>query len=146
MNQAMIGRRYPDTAPYEVCRIKIAEFADAIGDPSPLYRDTAAAQAAGYRDVVAPPTFAVVVTLPGSRQASNDPEVGLDYSRIVHGEQRLEHYEPLCAGDRVTSRVEILDIRPAGGNWLLTSRTNLHRISDDVLVCSATSTIVERGE
>jgi acyl dehydratase len=139
------GHRYPDTEPYEVTRVKIREFAEAIGDPSPLYRDLAAARAAGHRDIPAPPTLAVIISQPASRQASSDPAVGIDYSRVVHGEQRFVHHLPLCAGDTVTARVEIVDIRPAGGNWLLSTRTELRRIDDDVVVCTATSTLVERG-
>jgi len=142
---AMVGHRYPDTEPYELSRVKIREFADAIGDPSPLYRDVAAARAAGHRDLPAPPTLAVVVSQPASRQASNDPAVGIDYTRVVHGEQRFVHHLPLCAGDTVTARVEILDIRPAGENWLMTTRTELRRVDDDALVCTATSTLVERA-
>jgi acyl dehydratase len=144
-NPAMVGHRYPATAPYEVSRVKIREFADAIGDPSRLYRDLDAATAAGHHDLPAPPTLAVVVAQPATRQASSDPAVGIDYSRIVHGEQRFVHHLPLFAGDIVTATVEILEIKPAGGNWLMTTRTELRRVHDDALVCTATSTLVERG-
>jgi acyl dehydratase len=146
MNPAMIGHRYPDTEPYEVSRVKIREFAEAIGDPSPLYRDAAAARAAGHRDVPAPPTLAVIIAQPATRQASADPAVGVNYSRIVHGEQRFVHHQPLCAGDSVTASVEIVDIRQAGGNWLLTTRTELRRVDDGTPVATTTSTLVERGQ
>jgi acyl dehydratase len=145
LNTARIGHRYPDTEPYEISATKIREFADAIGDPSPLYRDREAARAAGHRDLPAPPTLAVVIAQPATRQASGDPEVGIDYTRVVHGEQRFVHHRPLYAGDVVTAGVEILDIRPAGENWLLTTRTELRRVDDGELVCTATSTLVERG-
>ena len=145
LNEAMVGHRYPDTAPYEVGREKIREFAAAIGDTSPFYADADLARAAGYRDVPAPPTFAVVIAQPASRQASFDPAVGVDYTRVVHGEQRFVHHEPLCAGDVITARTTITDIRPAGANWLLTTRTDLHRTADDALVCTSTSTLVVRG-
>jgi acyl dehydratase len=144
-NAAMAGHRYPATAPYEVSRAKIGEFADAIGDPSPLYRDVDAARAAGHRDLPVPPTLAVVVAQPATRQASSDPAVGIDYSRVVHGEQRFVHHQPLFAGDSVTATVEIVEIKPAGDNWLMTTRTELRRVDDDALVCTATSTLVERG-
>ena len=145
LKMARIGHRYPDTEPYEVSATKIREFADAIGDPSPLYRDRNAAQDAGHRDLPAPPTLAVIIAQPATRQASGDPEVGIDYTRVVHGEQRFVHHRPLFAGDVVTASVEILDIRSAGENWLLTTRTELRRVDDGELVCTSTSTLVERG-
>lgn len=146
LNEACVGKRYPDTAPYEIGREKLREFAEAVGGAHPYSVDAEAARAAGYRDAVAPPTFAVILAQPATKQASFDPEVGLDYSRVVHGEQRFTHHEPLCAGDVVTARVTITDIRPAGSNWKLTTETTLHRLPDDVLVCSATSTLIERGD
>ena len=63
LDRELVGRSYPPSAVYEVGRAKIAEFAAAIGDPSPLYRDAEAARAAGHPDVIAPPTFAIVLSL-----------------------------------------------------------------------------------
>ena len=63
LDPSFIGRSYPSTEPYEVGREKIREFADAIKDDSPLYRDAEAAKAAGYPDVIAPPTFAVILSM-----------------------------------------------------------------------------------
>lgn len=145
LNLDCVGKRYPDTPGYEVGREKVREFAEAIGAVHAFSVDPEAARSAGYRDVVAPPTFAVVIAQPATKQASFDPEVGLDYSRVVHGEQRFVHHEPLCAGDVVTARVTITDIRPAGENWKLTTETTLHRLADDALVCTATSSLIERA-
>jgi Acyl dehydratase len=72
INKDYLGRTFPVTDPYEVSRVKIAEFAGAIGDPNPVYRDRAAAQAAGYPDVIAPPTFPVVIAMAASGQAVAD--------------------------------------------------------------------------
>lgn len=146
LNVACIGKRYPDTPGYEVGREKVREFAEAVGSAHPCSVDPDAARAAGHPDVVAPPTFAVVIAQPATKQASFDPEVGLDYSRVVHGEQRFVHHLPICAGDVVTARVTITDIRPAGANWRLTTETTLHRVSDDALFCTATSSLIERGD
>ena len=90
LNRDYIGRSFPPSEPYEVSRIKIAEFADAIGDPSPLCRDR---RGPGRRvpDVIAPPTFAIVITMANSSYAVTDQDLGLDYSMVVHGEQRFEH-------------------------------------------------------
>ena len=146
LNLDCIGKRYPDTPGYEVGREKVREFVEATGATHPHSVDIEAARSAGYRDLVAPPTFAVVIAQPATKQASFDPEVGVDYSRVVHGEQRFVHHEPICAGDVVTARVTITDVRPAGTNWRLTTQTTLHRLADDALLCTATSSLIERGE
>ena len=144
LNRDYIGRSLRAGAPYEVSRVKIAEFADAIGDANPLYRDRAAAQAAGFRDVIAPPTFAIVITMTGSAAAVADPGLGLNYAMVVHGEQRFEYARPLMAGDVVTAQATISDIRDAGRNAMLSTTTEIATV-DGEHVCTATSTLVERG-
>ena len=143
-NQDFVGRTFPATKPYEVSRVKIAEFADAIGDPSPVYRDRDAAVAAGYPDVIAPPTFPIVVTMASSGSAVADPELGINYALVVHGEQRFEYTRPLRAGDVVTAQSTIESIREVGRNVLMTTRTELRTVGGEHVV-TAFSTIVERG-
>ena len=135
---------FPASEPYEVSRVKIAEFAAAIGDANPLYRDRAAAQAAGHADVIAPPTFAIVISMAGSGTALADPGLGLNYAMVVHGEQRFTYTRPLTAGDVVTAQVTLTDIRDAGRNVMLTTSTDITTVTGE-LVCTAISTIVERG-
>lgn len=125
LDPSFIGRSYPPTPTYEVGRQKIREFADALGDDNPAYRDPAAAQALGYPDVIAPPTFAIVMTLPAGWQVTNDPELGIDYSRVVHGEQRFAWARPIVAGDRLQTTVSIDDMRTAAGNDLLTTKADV---------------------
>jgi acyl dehydratase len=144
LNRDYAGKSFPPAEPYEVSRVKIAEFAEAIGDPNPLYRDRAAAEKAGYRDVIAPPTFAIVIAMRASSRAVADPGLSLNYAMVVHGEQRFEYARPLTAGDVVTAQVTIDDIRDAGRNAMLTTRTQI-RDTDGDLVCTAYSTLVERG-
>lgn len=144
VNHDYIGRTYPAGEPYEVSRVKIAEFANAIGDANPLYRDRAAAQAAGYPDVIAPPTFAIVISMTGSARAVADPGLGINYAMIVHGEQRFEYSRQLRAGDVVTAQATISDIRDAGRNVLLTTQIDI-RTLDGEHVCTAHGTLVERG-
>ena len=144
LNRDYIGRSFPGGAPYEVSRVKIAEFAEAIGDPNPLFRDRAAAQAAGFQDVIAPPTFAIVISMASSARAVGDPGLGLNYAMVVHGEQRFEYARPLMAGDVVTAQATITDIRDAGRNAMLTSTTEISTVGGEH-VCTATSTLVERG-
>jgi acyl dehydratase len=144
VNRDYLGRTFPPSEPYEVSRVKITDFADAIGDPSPVYRDRAAAQAAGHSDVVAPPTFAIVISMASSSQAVMDPGLGLNYAMVVHGEQRFEYSRQIQAGDLLTAQVTISDIREAGRNVLLTTQTDLRTVAGEH-VCTAYSTLVERG-
>ena len=135
---------YPPTPVYEVGREKIREFADALGDSSPAYRDPAAARKLGYPDVIAPPTFAIVLSSTAARQVIADPELGLDYSRVVHGEQRFIHVRPLHAGDRVVVVVTVESIRAAVGNDVVGTKGEIFTEDGD-LVCTAHSVLVARG-
>lgn len=144
LDQSFVGRTYPATGPYEVSRQKIREFADAIGDASPAYRDPAAARALGHPDVIAPPTFPVVLSMRAATQVVVDPELGLDYSRVVHGEQRFVHHRPVRAGDVLSVLVTVDSIRSAAGNDLLTTRAEVHA-ADGEPVVTAYSTLVARG-
>jgi acyl dehydratase len=144
INRDYVGRVFPESEPYEVSRVKIAEFADAIGDPNPVYRDSAAARAAGHPDVIAPPTFAIVISMAASGTAMADPDLGLNYAMVVHGEQRFTYVRPLAAGDVVTAQPTITEIRDAGRNVMLTTSTEIRTVTGE-LVCTALSTLVERG-
>jgi acyl dehydratase len=144
LDQSFVGRKYPPTPPYEVGREKIREFADAIGDPNPAYRDVDAARALGYPDVIAPPTFPVVLSMRAGAQVVGDPELGLDYTRVVHGEQRFVYARPVRAGDRLTVTVSVESIRSAAGNDLLTTRGEVATV-DGEPVLTAYSTLVARG-
>jgi acyl dehydratase len=144
LDQSFVGRVYAPTAPYEVGREKIREFADAIGDANPAYRDPDAARALGYPDVIAPPTFAIVVTSRAAHQVIMDPELGVDYSRVVHGEQRFVHTRPIHAGDALTVVVTVENIRSAAGNDIVSTRGDVSTV-DGEPVLSAYGTLVVRG-
>ena len=144
INREYAGRTFPASAPYEVSRVKIAEFANAIGDANPIFRDADAARAAGHADVIAPPTFAIVISMAGSGAALADPGLGLNYAMVVHGEERFEYARPIMAGDVVTAQVTLTDIREAGRNVMLTTSTEIKTVAGEH-VCTAVSTIVERG-
>jgi acyl dehydratase len=144
INRDYVGRVFPASEPYEVSRVKIAEFAEAIGDASPVYRDSAAAKAAGHSDVIAPPTFAIVISMAAAGAAMADPGLGLNYAMVVHGEQRFSYVRPLTAGDVVTAQPTITDIRDAGRNVMLTTSTEIRTVTGE-LVCTAVSALVERG-
>jgi acyl dehydratase len=144
LDPSFIGRKYPPTPPYEVGREKIREFADAIGDPNPAYRDPEAARALGHPDVIAPPTFGIVLSMRASAQVIGDPELGLDYTRVVHGEQRFVYSRPIRAGDRLTVTVTVENIRTAAGNDMVTTRGDVST-ADGEPVFTAFSTLVARG-
>jgi acyl dehydratase len=144
LDRGLVGRSYPPSAVYEVGRGKIAEFAAAIGASDPVHRDAAAAQAAGHPDVIAPPTFAIVLTLEAATAVLDDPDVSLDYSRVVHGEQRFTHHRPIRAGDRLIATASIEAARTVAGNDLLTTRVDV-ATEDGEAVCSASSLLVARG-
>ncbi|MEU5867315.1 MULTISPECIES: MaoC family dehydratase N-terminal domain-containing protein [unclassified Nonomuraea] len=144
LNRDFVGRTYPSAAPYEVSRGKIKEFAAAIGDHNPVYRDREAARAAGYPDVIAPPTFPIVFSLQAGGEALVDPELGLNLAMVVHGEQRFEYVRPICAGDELVTTATITDIRSAGRNELLTIRSDVTTAAGEP-VCTTYNTIVERG-
>ena len=144
LDRALVGRSYPASAVYEVGRAKIAEFAAAVGEDSPVHRDPEAARAAGHPDVIAPPTFAIVLTLGAADVVLADPEVDLDYSRVVHGEQRFTHHRPIRAGDRLVTTTTIENARTVAGNDMLTTRVDV-ATEDGEAVCTATSLLVARG-
>jgi acyl dehydratase len=144
VDTSLIGRVYPPTEPYEVGREKIREFADAINDPNPVYRSVEAARALGHPDVIAPPTFAIVQTLRAGHLVIMDPALGIDYSRVVHGEQRFVHARPVRAGDVLQVVVTIEEVRVAAGNDILTTRADVSTVEGEA-VLTAYSTIVARG-
>jgi acyl dehydratase len=144
INRDYIGHTFPPTDPYEVSRVKIREFADAIGDPNPVYRDREAARSSGHPDVVAPPTFPIVFTLSDAGSVLTTPDLGLDFSMVVHGEQRFVYERPIYAGDSVVCESTITDVRAAGRNELMTIETEVKTVGGDH-VCTAYNSLVERG-
>jgi acyl dehydratase len=109
-----IGKSYPPMI-YAVGREKVKEYAHATGETNPLYLDVEAARQAGYHDVVAPPMFAAVYQAPSLTPAMFDPEVGIDFSRIVHGAQEFDWGPLVVAGDEITTTATIKDIHERGG-------------------------------
>ena len=144
LDPSFAGRSYPPTAPYLVGREKIREFAAAIGDANPAYSDVEAARALGYPDVVAPPTFAVVLSMQAAHQVVRDPALGLDYSRVVHGDQRFSYNRPIVAGDELSVVVTVERIKSIAGNDIVSTRGDLVDAAG-VVVCSAYATLVARA-
>jgi acyl dehydratase len=145
LNTDFVGRVFGPGEPYEVSRVKIAEFANAIGESSPLCRDREAAVKAGYPDVIAPPTFAMIISMASTTIIQNDSDLGLDYSMVVHGEQQFTYSRPLHAGDVVVATSTVQSIRAVGGMSMMTTSTDISTV-DGEHVCTAKAVIVERGK
>jgi acyl dehydratase len=158
VNASFVGREYPPDAVYQGGREKNREFAEAVsgGDSGafvdgplpmvhPVQVDPAAARALGYPDVIAPPTFAVIIAQRSDARLVRDPVAGIDFSRVVHGEQRFTHHRPITAGDALVATLHVDGVREAGGHAMVTTRSEI-ATTDGEPVCTATSTIVVRGE
>jgi len=138
------GRTYPPTV-YQVGREKVREFAHAIGADDAAYHDPDAARELGYPDVVAPPTFPAVVTAAAIRQLVDDPELGLDFSRVVHADQRFSYARPVVAGDELVFVNVIEEITSRGGHDFLTHRAEVTTTAGEPVV-TAWCRLVVRGE
>ena len=115
----------------------------AIGDRNPAYHDPAAARALGHRDLVAPPTFLITLSFATAEPLIADPDLGLDYSLVVHGEQRFELHRPVYAGDALDSEARLEAMRDAGRNELLSIVTEVSAGGERV--ATTTNTLVSRG-
>ncbi|WP_328464928.1 MaoC family dehydratase N-terminal domain-containing protein [Actinoplanes sp. NBC_00393] len=145
LDQSFVGRSWPPTEPYLVGREKIREFARAIGATEAEYHDPEAARALGYADVVAPPTFPVAITMAASRQVIADPALGLDYSRVVHGDQKFAYTRPVVAGDTLVCVNSVDEITSRGGHSFITTRTDVTTEASEPVV-TVWSKLVQRGE
>ena len=125
VNPELVGRVFPPTPPYLVGREKVREFARAVFADDAQHFDPAAARALGYADVVAPPTFAMVVQDFTLQQLLAEPGTGIVLSRVLHGEQRFRYTRPIVAGDELTGSLTIVSIRALGGNAMVTSETEI---------------------
>ena len=144
VNPQLVGRVFPPTEPYLVGREKLREFSRAVFSTSPLSLDVAAARAAGYSDLVALPTFAVVVQELTLRQLLSEPDSGIDFSRVVHGDQRFTFTRPIVAGDELTATLTVASIKSLGGHSMVTAESSIVG-ADGGHVVTATSTLVVRG-
>ena len=145
VNPELQGRVFPPTAPYLVGREKVREFARAVYATHPVNHDPAAAQAAGYADIVAPPTFPVVVQEATLAQLLAEPDAGIDFSRVVHGDQRFSYSRPVVAGDELTATLTVTSVKTLGGNALVTAESAIADASGAHVV-TAISTLVVRGD
>jgi acyl dehydratase len=129
---------------YAVGREKVREYAHAVGETNPLHHDLEAARAAGHDDLVAPPMFAVVYTSPAIGPAMLDPEVGMDFARMVHGAQEFAWGPLVVAGDEITTEVELSDLSERGGMGFYVFESRSDNQAGE-RVCTGTWTCIVRG-
>ncbi|MEF2978891.1 FAS1-like dehydratase domain-containing protein [Subtercola sp. YIM 133946] len=145
INPELQGRVYEKTPSYLVGREKIREFSRAVFSTSPLNFDVEAARAAGYADVVAPPTFAIVLQELTLQQLIGDEDAGIELSHVVHGDQRFSSTRPIVAGDELTATMTIASVKTLGGNAMITSESRIEDLEGNHVVTSI-STLVVRGD
>lgn len=139
------GRVYPGAEPFELGREHIRDFARAVGVTNPIHHDVEAAKAAGWRDLVAPATFAAAVAQRSEWILWRDPEVGIDFHRVVHGEERIEKQRPLIAGDVIGVTLTVERVREVRGNAMITTRAELSDAENEP-IATVWSMIVVRGD
>lgn len=143
MSDSVIGRTYEPTI-YAVGREKVREYASAVGETNPVHFDVAAARAAGYDDVVAPPMFAVVYAARSIAPGLFDPEVGIDFARMLHAGQEFVWGPPVVAGDEIRTIASVKDVSERGGmNFFVFESVSENQRGETV--CTGTWTQIVRG-
>ena len=138
-----VGKEYPSVT-YEVGLEKIREYANAIGAGAPVNHDREAAKAAGFRDVVAPPMFAVVYSSPAMGPAILDSDVGINFAAMVHGGQEFVWGEPVVAGDVITTTAKVDEIYEKDGKgFYVFESVSVNQDGDEVV--RGTWTNIVRG-
>jgi len=143
IDQGLVGRELPPTAPYDVSRSAIASFAAAIGADDPVHHDVGAARTAGYDDVVAPLTYPIVVAFAAMNVLLADPEVAVELHNVVHAEQRFEVVRPVLAGDVLTARLRVESLRSTACTDLIATSSRITTVAGED-VCTAHATLVHR--
>lgn len=128
LNPDSVGRTFHSAKSVSVTQSEITSFADVIGEGN---------------HSVASPTFSIRLTLAQSQAILSDPEVGLDWDRVVHGDQKFEIHRPIVAGDIFETSATIESYKVLAGNEIVTVRSDLH--SEGELVLSSWSTLVVRA-
>jgi acyl dehydratase len=137
------GKSFPPYE-YEVGKEKIAEYARAVGEENPVYFERDTAKQAGFRDIPAPPMFAVVYSAGAMAPAITDPEVGINLVAMVHGGQEFTWSEPVCSGDTITTTAQVVDISENDGKgFYVFESVSTNQDGDEVV--RATWTNIVRG-
>ncbi len=96
---------------FDVSRETILSFCEAVGETNPLFTDSEAAKAAGYDDIIAPPTFCSVFTT-----SVGLPDIQLEFGEVtLLAGQVLENLAPVKPGDRLEARTALREVYPKTG-------------------------------
>jgi hypothetical protein len=126
MNISATGKRYPLVS-FTVAPERVAAFRDVFGDTDGV-----------------PVTFITAAEFEVMPTIVDDPELGLDLARVLHGNQEYELRRPLRVGETLEVRARIESIREMRGNAFLVIATDL--VGDDgEVACTARSTMIERA-
>ena len=131
VDPSLAGRTFPPTEPYEVSREKVLEFARATGSD--------------FDGTTAPATFPIVVAFSAMTALMEDPEVGIELRRVVHGDQRFTYARPVRVGDRLSATLTVDSLRQMSGADIIGTRSEITDERGEP-VCSAFATLVHRGE
>lgn len=146
VNPELVGREFPPTAPYLVGREKVREFARAVFADDPQHVDPAAAQALGYADVVAPPTFAIVVTDATLQQLLSEPDSGIVLKNVLHAEQKFRFSRPIVGGDELIAKLAVTGIRAMGAAAMVTSESEITDAAGEHVVTTTSILLVGEGD
>ncbi len=144
MTVDITGREYPTVGPYHVGSEEIRNFATAVKNTHPFHHDVDAARAAGHKDLIAPPTFLVSIAQRAEALMVNDPEANVDFSRVVHADQRFTHHRSVVAGDELYATATVAGVKELAGNRLITTQTAITSV-DRAPIATITSTLLIRG-
>lgn len=144
MTVDITGREYPTVGPYHVGSEDIRNFATAVKNTHPLHHDIEAARAAGHKDLVAPPTFLVSIAQRAEALMVNDPEANVDFSRVVHADQRFTHHRSVVAGDELYATATVGSVKELAGNRLITTHVEI-TTAQRAPVATIASTLLIRG-
>jgi hypothetical protein len=114
INRSVLGKEYPPY-PVTVERGRLKDFARAIGDLNPFYLDDRAGAASEWGDVIAPPTFPITFRDERADSAALLSDLGVDISRVLHGEQEFELFRQLTPGETYLCRTKVVDIYDKSG-------------------------------
>jgi len=145
VNPNLVDVVFAPTDSYLVGREKVREFAAAVFAEDLVHFDVTVARNRGFPDLVAPTTFPVVLQEKTLHQLLSHPDARIDFTRVVHGDQRFDYSRPLVAGDEVVATLRVTKVQSLGGHSMVTSESEITTVAGEHVV-TATSTLVVRGD
>ena len=147
IDKQFIGYEVPPTL-WDVEKGRIRFFAEVIGATDPIYFDASAAQAAGYRDVVAPPTFIFGAESDSGVLMTLLDTLKIDLRKVLHGEQRIDYHAPVCAGDTLRFQTRVTDIydKKGGALWFVVQEMEMKDQTGKLLAKGRGVTVVRNPD